>query len=470
MKSGFPIKLGQHLTQLVSVTLTDEYELDKGAKTQPTMNIDDVLFTTYHLLAESRIAFPTFRALFQLNTLRKMMTSTSARPGTLVESSGYLRVNDALKWKDIELFMVKHPDEEGSQVLLMRVTHRLNKGVRNQGVAPVFTYTERNDNLGLCVIQDILMYAFLDEAFDSPYITRPRDIWKLTTVPDHRHSTPIHFKRSMYETPIFRRATRGQNGVYSTDPTLAAPYSQFREYEKEASISAGFKDRGSLYKYRKGAAANLRHLDEHSRNIIMGHRKGGTFANYVSVRDDTQSVFMETPTRDSLLKLASNASLTRDASVPHHLSSTQKAAIEKDREIFELKRDCEKIRDDLIAQHHGLKKAKEAGDKRHSEFQRLQARVRAKQKQLQKRARNRVREEFFGSVGNQIIEYNYNGNPLSFTPNTEHIQPERTALAQLEFKNRDADTVDDEELIADCIQSLELRLDLHKIQIPKSLS
>ncbi|KAJ5192198.1 hypothetical protein N7449_008340, partial [Penicillium cf. viridicatum] len=84
MKYEFPIKL-------------DEYGLDKGAKTQPTMNIDDVLFTTYHLMTKSEIAFPTFRAPFQLNTLRKMMTATSARPGTLVESSGYLRKNDALK-------------------------------------------------------------------------------------------------------------------------------------------------------------------------------------------------------------------------------------------------------------------------------------------------------------------------------------------------------------------------------------
>jgi hypothetical protein len=55
------------------------------------------------------------------------MTSTSARPGTLIESSGYIHENDALKWKDIEHFMVKHPEQPTSQVLLMRVRHRLNK-------------------------------------------------------------------------------------------------------------------------------------------------------------------------------------------------------------------------------------------------------------------------------------------------------------------------------------------------------
>jgi hypothetical protein len=40
----------------------------------------------------------------------------------------------------------------------------------------VYTYTERNDNLRLCVIQDILMYAFLNDAFDSEHIKCLADI------------------------------------------------------------------------------------------------------------------------------------------------------------------------------------------------------------------------------------------------------------------------------------------------------
>lgn len=45
-----------------------------------------------------------------MNTLRKMMVSTSARLGTLVLSSYYEKENDTLKWKDIDLYMVKHPE------------------------------------------------------------------------------------------------------------------------------------------------------------------------------------------------------------------------------------------------------------------------------------------------------------------------------------------------------------------------
>ncbi|KAB8230031.1 uncharacterized protein BDW43DRAFT_314468 [Aspergillus alliaceus] len=167
--SLFPYVLRRKMTMLVCTTLPDEYELDLEAKTQPPVNIDDLHFSTYHLMAACKVLFATVRCRQQLSTPRKMMTSTSARPGTLIESSGYMRSNDALKWKDIELYMVKHLEDPHCQMLLIRVRHRLNKGKGNRGVPPVFTYTERNDNLGLCVIQDILdfnaQYALVAPTF-----------------------------------------------------------------------------------------------------------------------------------------------------------------------------------------------------------------------------------------------------------------------------------------------------------------
>ena len=42
-------------------------------------------------------------------------------------------------------------------------------------------------------------------------------------------------------------------------------------------------------------------------------------------------------------------------------------------------------------------------------------------------------------------------------------------LVELKFKNRDIDTIDDAELIEDRIQSLELRLKLHGLHMPKAL-
>lgn len=45
---------------------------------------------------------------------------------------------------------------------------------------------------------------------------------------------------------------------------------------------------------------------------------------------------------------------------------------------------------------------------------------------------------------------------MKFEPDTLHIQPERKELADIEFKNRTADAIDDAELIEDRILSIQL--------------
>jgi hypothetical protein len=181
------------------------------------------------------------------------------------------------------------------------------------------------------------------------------------------------------------------------------------------------RDPGSLYKYRKGAASKLSkkpslqpfirahlsagHLDEHSRNIIMGHKRSSTFAYYVQVQDDTQSAFMETPARDALIKLATNSGLTRDASVPQDLSDEQKKGLEKDPELSELKGERDMLRAELIALHHQLHKSR--GTELFREFMKAQKKVRAERKKLHKAAKDEQHKKFFENVGNHIIEQNY---------------------------------------------------------------
>ncbi|BDD57460.1 hypothetical protein MAP00_002819 [Monascus purpureus] len=444
MDSLFPYDLRRRITRLVCTTLTDEYELDMGAKTQPPINIDDLLYKTYHIMALTIMHFATVRCQNQHSCLRKMMSSTSARPRTLVESVGYMRSRDSLKWKDIELYMVKHLENPACQTLLMRVTHWLNKGKRNKGVVPVFTYTERNDNLGLCVIQDILEFAFRDDAFASEYIKELRDVWWYTHVPNHRLSTPIHFKEEVQEIPVFHHAVKDAEGWWITHPTSALPYKKLQEDEVTTSREDGSKVPGSLYKYRKGAAENLRHLDEHSRNVIMGHSWSHTFAYYVQVQDNTQSTFIGTPTRDALIKLATNSSLTQDAS-----------------------RTRDQLQRDLIAQYHQLHKAR--GTTLYSEFERAQRQVRVKRKKLHKTAKDEQHDNFFKHVRNHIVEGNYKGQPLTFEPDISHVVPERKALADLEFKNQDVDKISDAELLEDRIRSLEMRLALYHLEVPKTL-
>lgn len=72
-------------------------------------------------------------------------------------------------------------------------------------------------------------------------------------------------------------------------------------------------------------------------------------------------------------------------------------------------------------------------------------------------------------TGNRIIETNHLGEQIKFTPDDSRIQPERIALANLEFQNRDADKINDALLIQDRIRSLDLRLEPNRLHVPRGL-
>lgn len=67
---------------------------------------------------------------------------------------------------------------------------------------------------------------------------------------------------------------------------------------------------------------------------------------------------MGTPTRDALMKLATNKGLTRDPSAPQELSDARKQEVEKDKELNKLIAYCDELRAQLIAIHHQLQKGK----------------------------------------------------------------------------------------------------------------
>ena len=98
------------------------------------MSVDDLLQLLHHHWALCTDYYSIERQRVQHALIILLMVYTSARPGTLVEGSGYYDTDDCLKYKDIEIFKVRDPEMPSRNILIMMVTLRLMKGRRNKGL------------------------------------------------------------------------------------------------------------------------------------------------------------------------------------------------------------------------------------------------------------------------------------------------------------------------------------------------
>ena len=97
------------------------------------MDADDVLGALHHHWALSDEYYPDERQRLQHAMMIIFCASTTARGGTIVESSGYLGTNQALEYRDVHLYVVPSPEVPDGIQLGMLIQLRLLKGRRNRG-------------------------------------------------------------------------------------------------------------------------------------------------------------------------------------------------------------------------------------------------------------------------------------------------------------------------------------------------
>ncbi|KAL2360537.1 hypothetical protein RJZ56_006600 [Blastomyces dermatitidis] len=236
---------------------------------------------------------------------------------------------------------------------------------------------------------------------------------KISDVPAHRKSVPIHFKKEMERIPIFQSTTRDKEGNWITHPTEPLTYTQFCEDERRLDRAWGAADNGSPYKYRKSNAAAI---------------------------------------ADAMIRLSTNSSITRDPSAPRGLTPAQRRSVEGGPNLMALERDCIEFRDALITGYGTLSKIKDMTILQ--DYRQRCNKVRTTRRLLLKETGDKAYQDHFDNIGDIIIEMNYSGE----------------ALVAIEFQNRDVNTVPDEELMEDRIKSLDLRLTLSRLTIPRHLA
>jgi len=114
-------------------TLIDQFGLKETGRFRGNMNADDVLAILYHHWVLCDDYYPEERQRLQHAAMDIFCSSTTARAGTIVESSCYFGRNEALEYRDIELYALRDSEYPGGVKLGMLVQLRLLKGRRNRG-------------------------------------------------------------------------------------------------------------------------------------------------------------------------------------------------------------------------------------------------------------------------------------------------------------------------------------------------
>ncbi|KAI9770756.1 MAG: hypothetical protein M1840_003006 [Geoglossum simile] len=384
------------MKSFISTVLRVEYDLSETAQVKPTMS---------HAL------------------LILLMAYTSARPGALVEGSGYYNTGDCLKYKDIEIFKVRDPECPSRNILIMTVILRIMKGKRNKG---------------------------------SPeWINCPEDL-QTFQVPSHLQSLPLQWKESMLEIPVFRRAV-SEGGQVITSPTKALQYATIANQNLRLGKSTGFKDPFRFYCLRRGAANAINKITTTAeRNQIMGHSRAEIYDKYYInqvVGTYTQSAYLGTPSKDALINLAGHMNLTRDPEAPNSIRPDLRA-VKLDPEVQALEDERAQLRADIIAKFGSIKSA--AGTALYDDYCITLADLRSRKEQVRRLKLDKDWQGYFNNSSIRHIDEQRRGIAYTYTEVTPtFIFEERERLASLLCQNRDVMEMSEYEVYENRLNALQ---------------
>ena len=139
----------------------------------------------------------------------------------------------------------------------------------------------------------------------------------------------------------------------------------------------------------------------------MGHIDPNMFRrHYLNqiISTDTLACFLRMPSREGLMRLAGQMSLTQDADAPTSLSEKQKQDILADPALQAARASCDLARSQLLTNCKRLKDAREADPKGMKGYVKLQNAAKALHNRLQSDKLKSLRAEFFATAGARYIE------------------------------------------------------------------
>ena len=94
-------------------TLIDLFALKQTGRFRGTVNADDVVAILHHHWVLCNDHYPEERQRLQHAIMDIFCSSTTARAGTVVESSCYFGRNEAVEYRDVELYALRDSEYAG---------------------------------------------------------------------------------------------------------------------------------------------------------------------------------------------------------------------------------------------------------------------------------------------------------------------------------------------------------------------
>ncbi|KAL9050325.1 MAG: hypothetical protein Q9206_005133 [Seirophora lacunosa] len=126
--------VGKEVAKFLNSPFCTDHDLIRGSLPKHTVGYNGILGALYYHWIFDTETFPTERDRVQLAFFILLLAYTGSRPGAIVESDikGIRRTNEALKYKDIKLTLVR-PRDGAAPLLVIKVRIILDKGRRHRG-------------------------------------------------------------------------------------------------------------------------------------------------------------------------------------------------------------------------------------------------------------------------------------------------------------------------------------------------
>ncbi|KAF3077820.1 hypothetical protein TWF102_004622 [Orbilia oligospora] len=392
---------------------------------KPTFCNQDLGALLEHLWRHDPETFAHERYRIQMAFLTQLTSYTSGRPGSMMPTVDYI---DSITYQDF--LLLKIPFRNKTRLVLL-FTNNFYKGRRykNKPVTFIMYQLDEIATLPFCPVLNFLALAFADDAFLD--FSTPEDLFSLE-ISEFRNGQVYHFKDSVLEQPILRRASR--DGASLTE----RPWSDddYRAILSKCGMKAGFKEDLLPYALRRGCAnAVIGKSTSVQLMQIMGHTDPKTMRHYLSskVQVDTQSGYLGLDRNDELFLQVGSMSLDRDTRAPWKLDSAQIQALEQQRDIVDLKEKRESILKKIIRTNGSLCKAKESASPLLQEYSSCDKNLTTLRGQKRDQLLQEVRTRFFKNINSYDIRQQLGTAPIPdfsvVQPGPIQLGPERAAVA-----------------------------------------